>query len=533
MAKLIVRLPDGREREYELAAMNTLGRHPQRSIQILDRLVSKKHATIRREDDGWILEDLGSLNGTWINDERVHGTVPLRHRDRLKMGGTHAVFQDELGAGTGQHEITIGDGLDSSICNAVDQITADEFLPVDMVGDVDTLRRDYEKLRIAARVQHEVAGEVRQEDLLPRLLDELFGLFRADRGVILLTVPGTRRLVPRAVKVRGRDEAESITLSRTIIHHVLDERQAVLTSDALHDARFAHAQSVILHGIRSSMCVPLLARNKEVMGVLHLDSQISTNAFTEKDLSMLQGIAQQASVAVENSRLVARIEDAARTRQKLEKMLSPHLVERVVSGEIEIRKGGEQRPASVLFTDIRGFTTLAERTDPEELVRMLNEYFELIVDVVFECEGTLDKFMGDGVMAVWGAPVEVDGAGASALRAAMQIQRGLRRFNDLRAMDGLPPVHTGIGVDTGEVIAGYMGSTKTMSYTVVGPVVNRASRLCAAAGPEEIIVSDTTWEAAAGTRVAGEGVRVEKRPGMRLKGITRPVDGWAVVDTGA
>lgn len=522
MARLIVRLPDGRTREYDMVAVNTIGRHPHQTLQVLDRLVSKEHIIVRQAPDGWYLEDLGSLNGTLLNDERITGTIRLHHKDRVQVGSTKMVFSDDVAAGTGKHKVNIGDQLETSICNAVTQHTAEEFLPAEMVQDVDLLRRDYEKLRIAAQLQHEVAGEVRLERLLPQLLDQLFKLFRSDRGLILLANEPGGRLIPRAVKVRGKKTAEPIQLSRTILRKVLSERTAVLTSDAQHDERFAHAKSVIIQGIRSSMCVPLLARDKRVIGVIHLDSQLAINAFTEKDLSVLQGIAQQASIAIENSRLVERIEREARTRQKFEKMLSPNLVERLVSGDLEIKKGGELRNVSVMFTDIRGFTSLAETAHPRELVKLLNEYFESLVDIVFEFEGTLDKYMGDGMMALWSAPVEVEDAPYKAVQAGVRIQEVMRQFNSLRSMDGLPHLHTGIGIDSGQVIAGYMGSSKTMSYTVVGPCVNVASRLCARAAPGEILVT-------AGTHADCHGLVVadEKKP-LKLKGISHPVAAFNV-----
>ena len=524
MAKLIVRYPDGRTRDHALVAVNTIGRHPNQTIQVLDRLVSKEHIVVRETPDGWWLEDLGSLNGTYLNEERVSGKRPLHHKDRLAIGSTTMIFSNEVEAGTGRHQVTIGDALETSICNAVEQHTAEEFLPVELIRDNDALRRDYEKLRIAARLQHEISDEVRMDKLLPRVLDQLFSLFRADRGVILLSDDGEGRLIPRAVKVRGKKVAEPIALSRTILRKALAERTAVLTNDAQHDARFSHAKSIIIQGIRSSMCVPLLARDKGVMGVIHLDSQLAVNAFTEKDLAMLQGIAQQASIAIDNSRLVERIEKEAVTRQKFEKMLSPNLVERVVSGELEIQKGGELRRTSVMFTDIRGFTSLAERSPPQDLVKLLNEYFELIVDVIFEFEGTLDKFMGDGVMALWGAPMEVPEAPLKAVSAAVKIQQTMERFNALREMDGLPAIDTGIGIASGEVIAGYMGSSKTMSYTVVGDPVNVASRLCAKALAGQTLVTHQTRGA------CDDRIIADEMPPLRLKGISALVPNFSVRD---
>jgi adenylate cyclase len=540
--KLIVQLTGGRFRELELERSNALGRHPDQDIQVMDPLVSKEHLVIEQLAGEWYLRDLDSRNGTWVNAERVKGRVRIQNNDRIKVGTTHLVFINRGDRRpTGDHTVTIGNSLESSIQGSLYRESAEEFLPVDLMPSVDALKRDYEKLRLASRLHREIAFDVRLDVLLPRILDHLFGLFKADRGVILLAdaplrtaagpavVGGTSatagQLQPRAVKVRGKEEPESIQLSQTILNKVLVERAAVLTRDAQMDDRFQRAQSVIIQGIRSTMCVPLLARDSSVMGVIHLDSLVVANAFTEKDLGMLQAVALQASIAIENSRLVERIEREAVTRQRLEKMLSPNLVEKVVSGDVSIQKGGELRDVVVLFTDIRGFTNLTEEMPPHEVVALLNEYFELLVDVVFEFDGTLDKFMGDGLMAIWGAPVADPQAAEKALRCAIEMQQTIGRMNALRRLDGKVPIATGIGLDKGQAIVGYTGSSRTMSYTAIGPTVNIASRLCAQAKPGEVLTSGEVW------RMAPELARTTEatlRPPLMLKGISTPVEAWSV-----
>ncbi len=491
----------------------------------MDPLVSKEHLVVEQLAGEWYLRDLDSRNGTWVNGERVKGRVRIQNNDRIKVGTTHLVFINRGDRKpTGDHTVTIGNSLESSIQGSLYRESAEEFLPVDLMPSIDALKRDYEKLRLAARLHREVAFDVRLDVLLPRVLDHLFGLFKADRGVILLD-EGNGVLQPRAVKVRGKEEQEAIQLSQTILNKVLSERAAVLTRDAQMDDRFQRAQSVIIQGIRSTMCVPLLARDSSVMGVIHLDSLVVANAFTEKDLGMLQAVALQAAIAIENSRLVERIEREAVTRQRLEKMLSPNLVEKVVTGDIRIQKGGDMREVVVMFTDIRQFSQIVEKMPPQEVVNLLNEYFEVLVDVIFEFDGTLDKFLGDGLMAVWGAPVADPNAAEKAVRCAIAMQQTVTRFNALRRLDGKMPIWTGIGLDRGEAVVGYTGSTRTMSYTAIGPTVNIASRLCAAARPGESLVSDAVWTTAPEAAATAEATR---RPALMLKGISVPVEAWSV-----
>ena len=160
---------------------------------------------------------------------------------------------------------------------------------------------------------------------------------------------------------------------------------------------------------------------------------------------------------------------------------------------------------------------------------LLNEYFELLVDVVSEFDGTLDKFLGDGLMAIWGAPVEDAAAAEKALRCAIEMQQTVSRLNSLRRLDGKLPIWTGIGIDKGQAVVGYTGSSRTMTYTAIGPSVNIASRLCAAARPGEILVSDVLWQAAPSIPLElAEVAQGTRRAPLALKGISHPVENWSI-----
>ena len=180
------------------------------------------------------------------------------------------------------------------------------------------------------------------------------------------------------------------------------------------------------------------------------------------------------------------------TRERFQRLLSPDLAELVVSGTLNVEKGGVNRVATVMFLDIRDFTAMSENTHASEVLQMLNEYYERIVDIVFAHEGTVDKFIGDAIMVIWGAPVSHDDDPARAVRAAVDIRNELVDFNRKRAADGKKEIKVGIGINTGKVVAGYIGSSQTMSYSVVGDTVNTASRLCAAALADQIVISDVT-----------------------------------------
>ena len=144
----------------------------------------------------------------------------------------------------------------------------------------------------------------------------------------------------------------------------------------------------------------------------------------------------------------------------------------------------------MLFGDIRGFTRLAESAGPEEIAALLSEYYAAMIDAVFDHQGTLDKFTGDGIMAVWGAPLPLDDAADLALSAARAMRRELAVQNDRRRGAGKPPIEAGFGLSYGTVFAGNIGSERRLEYTVVGDPVNLAARLCELAGPGEVLVDE-------------------------------------------
>jgi adenylate cyclase len=303
---------------------------------------------------------------------------------------------------------------------------------------------------------------------------------------------------------------------------VVETRQAVLTADAIIDSRFSASESIVAQGIRSAMAVPLLTKG-EMRGVLFIDTRERTNAFSEKDLKILSGIASQAAIALENAELAQKIEVEAVTRAELSRFLSPKVAEMVVTGRVELLRQGRIDEVSVLFADIRGFTSMAESEDPQETVSMLNAFFTAMADVVFRHEGNLDKFIGDCVMAVWGPPSPHPDDAARVLRAALEMQREVDLLNQRRVQAGQRPIQVGIGVNTGQAVVGYMGSSERHEFTAIGDSVNIASRLCSMAKGGEVLASEQT------VRKAGGGFVVEAQPLAPVKGKEKGVATFRVL----
>ncbi len=176
--------------------------------------------------------------------------------------------------------------------------------------------------------------------------------------------------------------------------------------------------------------------------------------------------------------------------------LSPHVMDEILKDPTRLKLGGEKQHLTVLFSDIRGFTTLSEKLAPEEIVCVLNEYLSDMVKDVFNNDGTLDKFIGDAVMAFWGAPIAQNDHQLKAVRCAIDMVRSLRALQKKWQEEGKPIFHIGIGINTGDMVVGNMGSMDRMDYTVIGDNVNLGARL-EGLNKEygtEIIISETTYD---------------------------------------
>ena len=183
------------------------------------------------------------------------------------------------------------------------------------------------------------------------------------------------------------------------------------------------------------------------------------------------------------------ISDVSKVKNTFKRYVSKQVVDNLLEDETKLNLGGEEREVSILFTDIRGFTSMSENMEPEQVVMTLNEYFSEMIDIVFKHNGTLDKIIGDELMVVFGAPLAAEDDTERALNTAVEMQNKIKELNNIRKHRGEEPVLVGAGINKGFVVSGNIGSRDMMDYTVIGDTVNLGSRLCSAAGPGEIIVS--------------------------------------------
>jgi adenylate cyclase len=602
MAKLVLTSPEGQQ-VVTLGTKNSLGRHPESTIQILDKIVSKEHCRITLQGDTWLLQDLDSLNGTFLNGNRLSGTQPLKHGDEFSLGATRARFDLEpsavapsadtavaqsppVSAGTpfttaalsaarsadraqpvpaATRGFSARPNAFSATARRVDnfepaaafarspgqvggthpghtllaaappqievnqqgreigtQIAAQEqgFRPFQQISaNPAQMEADYERLRLSHELSREICLERDLTTLLNKILASMFRFVRADRGVIFL-VGDDGQLQPGA-SLRRDGSAAAISVSSTIMNHVMRERASVLTHDAAMDFAGSKGRSMILNRISSAIVAPLM-HEEDILGVLWLDSETLAR-FEQRDLEMVTSIAAQAAMFIEINILGRKVEQEIVNRERFSRLLSPNVAEKVLSGEMVIQKGGQLvQECTVFNSDIRGFTQMSDGAAPEPLLEMLNEYFELMVETLFKYEGTLDKFMGDGIMALWGAPVVTKDDAVRSVECALEQMEVLRTFNNQRRQRQLPALEIGIGIHTGPVVAGYIGSSKALSYTVIGDTANTSARLCGAAGPGEILVSASTVEQ------LGSRFDYQELPALHLKGKEKPFRCFAI-----
>jgi adenylate cyclase len=253
-----------------------------------------------------------------------------------------------------------------------------------------------------------------------------------------------------------------------------------------------------------------------------VDSITAANSFSDEDLQFLVAFSGLVAIGIRNSSYAEQVKREALVRSNFERYFAPNIAAEIAQQDTVVPLGGDRRPITILFSDIRGFTSMAESMRPDTIAQILTEYFSEMVEIIFEHGGTLDKFVGDSVMALWGAPIAHPGDPDRALKAAVAMQHGIRRLNERWVAAGRPEIGVGIGINYGEVFAGNIGSHRRLEYTVIGDAVNVANRLCSEAAPGEILVSEALCQ------VIKEPVEYEYLPEMALRGRTKSVQVYRI-----
>ena len=507
-----------------------VGRADDCDLPIADPTVSRRHAELDATDAGLRLRDLGSTNGTFVDGRRVTEAVALPGAEIAFGKVGFVLLRDALGGAPPQ--LLVENPLEATVVRKLNlRGTADiaaQLTDAPAGGSVVRISgrtvaaRQEKRLALLIAIAQELSQQPEVDRLLDKVVDVTFQVMNVDRVAILMASPGGE-LAPRIARARSAGGAGAMVLSvpRSIAKRAVEERLAVLIENAPDDSRFAGG-SVFQQSVKSAICVPLLGGLGTVLGLIYLDNQAATHSFSEEDLSFLTAFSGIVAVAIENSQLIERVRREAVVLANFQRYFAPDLARQIVGAEGAVQLGGAKREVVVLFSDIRGFTPLSEQMSPDEIASLLTEYFSEMVDVVFEHGGTLDKFIGDAVMALWGAPLAREDDADRAVRAAIAMQGRIDWLNAEWRRQGRRTIGVGIGLNAGEVFAGNIGSDLRLEYTVIGDPVNTASRLCSRAGPGEVLISESLYR-----RLASPPPVRGLEP-MPLKGKTQAVPVFSV-----
>jgi adenylate cyclase len=546
MAVIKIKDASGREWEYQLVPnmLCTIGRAPDNGIVLDDPRASRHHAHIKFDNGGFAIVDgyhadgliHRSANGVFVNGQ-ARFEHPLQNGDRVTIGSSNIHYErpleepndglkyDDKPLGQTQMLINASEVMESVLRGRTTSSSGATQRERD--SELDELRRKADILAVLYEMSKTLSSVFDLTAIFDKATDIIFRITSADRVVALLSDGeddlGELRLTPIAVKTREaslEDHAKKLTIGRTITRKVMKERVALLSQDAASE--FKGVDSIVSQGVRSTICAPLVAESS-VHGAIYADKLNLFEVFKPDDLELISAVAAQTAIAVESVRAHERLAKEEVARANYSRFLPEYVVTQMLEHPESFKLGGVNQTITVLFADIRGFTRLAEHAKPEKVVQLLNKYFTEMTDIIFAHGGTLDKYIGDGLMALFGAPTATPDDATNALHAAVAMQRSVIKINAALKEEGFNEIGIGIGLHTGEATVGYIGSERRSEYTAIGDTVNLASRLESNCLGGQILLS----EAVANSAQCGEYPLVQREP-ITVKNRVQPVPNFEV-----
>ena len=528
-AEIIVTGPDGTVARFPVKERTIIGRHPECEIVLTDPMSSRRHLIVERTDSGFTVEDNKSANGSILNGEPLKAKVSIKNGDTMQIGSTIMVLRIDVPAAKQSARHTGGAEGGMSILRLEEESAANvpsfdfaQKADASMVSEEEAatsdpaaLKRVTERLKLLIDVSQSMGTSLDPQKLLSTCLEKLFEVFpQADRGLIVLygpdgSLPATlapdkdqtatldrRKSAMTRVKLRHTHSAldNEIKLSKTVLNRIRTQRQSVLVSDA---AAESGGMSLAKFEIKSLMCAPLLIGTDD-LGFIQLETKSRQAPFNPEDLGVMTAVAGQVAVVIRNSDLALEAAAAAAQKENLSRFLSPNLVDQVLKGALSVELGGTEKKGTIFFSDIVSFTKLASKMSAKNVVTLLNRYFTVMQNIIFRRGGSIDKCAGDNIMAHWGVVGDMPDFTASAVASSVEMQIALFRFNrdeTRKAEIQLPsvPLGHGIGLNTGIVCAGNIGSDRKIEFTVIGDAVNLSARIEAMAGRFQTFIGEPTY----------------------------------------
>jgi adenylate cyclase len=533
---------------YDLSDGTTfIGRADSNDIVLSGDKVSRRHAMLQVDADRVSVVDLESRNGTRINGKRIDGTHVLKPGDVLVIGNNSLYVQRPA--------------EDAAKTDPVDlqQMTASGLTGVKISGEIviaqgseknpylehfgklgaydprrghekngqttDKSFEEYESFFLLIKVSEKLNTSTSLKQFVEDVIGLIVDVTQARTGIVLLC-DERKKLSPMVVRHSEELAQGEVPVSDAILAEVAQKKVALALMDAKMDKRFATRESVLLYDLEQVICVPML-KGDELLGVIYLNRHSGGSIPVPRLIDVVSAIAHMAANGVESWRLREKALANEQARKVLERFHSPAIVDRIIQemGQGQGKGLGammEPKEVTVMFADISGFTPLIEKLPPEQIANLLNEFYSRMTQVIFSFEGTVDKFIGDAVMAVFGAPFARSDDASRAVRCALACRRDFQEMMRRRPMSEMCGIK--IGLNTGKVLAGTLGCQERIEYTCLGDAVNIAERLQSTANPGQVLITGKT--------LASIGARFDVEPlgECQLKGKKRKVAVFEVVE---
>jgi len=460
----------------------TAGKLPSNDLQLDDKTVSRKHCKFVKKNKSYEVVDLNSTNGIFVNGHRINQKT-LEVGDNIAIGRTILKF---LAIAKEESYFDVDDQKISMVIPLSEEyrVEAEEKIKTKGLSFLTSLTELGKNLIASSSL----------EDSLEKVGNLIFEYINLKKLFIFSYDDKQEELHLIHSQSKKGKEVKKVNISKTIAMKAIKEKVAILSSNTQDDSRFNGSESIILYGITSAISIPIWTKTS-IYGLIYADTTHIEEMFGEKDLEILSIIANFTGLSIEGINSLNKLNREKKIRSRLERYLSPSVVSKIMESQDDLSSeflDYKESEATVLFLDIVGFTPRAENMKPVETGIFLNNFFTEMTDIIFKYNGTLDKYIGDGIMAVFGVPFPVKNHCELAILTALDMQKKINEMNT-----GIPKnkeIKIRIGINTGKLISGDFGSPKRFDYTVLGNTVNIASRLeSTVASADEIVVSENVY----------------------------------------
>ncbi|MFM2062418.1 MAG: hypothetical protein RLZZ507_2088 [Cyanobacteriota bacterium] len=505
-----------------------IGRLPECDLFLPFGGVSRRHARIiKTVNNAWTIEDMGSKNGTQVNQKLVTSVQELRDGDVIWLGNISlvVVLSTNIEKSRSQYlRSSETNNQQVTILRNVKELQQ-QWIDASDIHGINNKEKTIARLKDLVDIAKNLCAAASIEEIFSQVQQVVFRYIDGiERLALLIDVNGSGHLQLMNSATRNSSQKANLTtegnwISRSICQKVFTDKVAIQSADTRSDERFSSEQSILIKGIMSAMAVPLWDENK-VVGVLYADANFYPSRWEnngEEELSFFSALANLVASSVQRWLLVDKLKSEEVIRQRLERYHSPGVVQQLIGvrGFPDGRLPPNECEISILFADLVGFTAISERLTPTEISELLNNFFEEMLQEVFAYGGTLDKYIGDCIMAFFGAPEPQPGHADRAVAAAKGMLSRLKRLNANHFWQ--EPLQLRIAVNSGKAVVGDVGSSQRLDYTALGATINLAARMEPICPPGECVISETTY------RMLLQKSDFQEMGDHRFKGIDRVI----------